>query len=283
MNLLILLSIILSVMLSVGRFVDLTLFIDPATGLCTVGSVWLRYLALGLVLAVAVAAGNIKAAKYRDLCSRCAPSGAVSLLGGVSMLLAAAGQLWLVWLGAQGRLQLVWALLTAACGVWLLCLGRAWLRRGTWKNPTASLVPAVLGSAVFYWGVLLRFMENSSSWHRVGPTAQVWQMLAAVVFLGALARALYLPQTARNASVCAGGLAAFALCFCWTLPELLLTLASDGVWTLLTGGLFDLGLCCVGALGGVCAVRVADAGALSSGRHKKMPRHAAPSKRDPVD
>ena len=27
---------------------------------------------------------------------------------------------------------------------------------------------------VFYWGVLSRFMENSSSWHRVEPTAMVW-------------------------------------------------------------------------------------------------------------
>ena len=46
MNLLILTSIILSVILGVGRMVDLALFTDAETGLCVVGSVWLRYAAL---------------------------------------------------------------------------------------------------------------------------------------------------------------------------------------------------------------------------------------------
>ena len=49
MNLLILTSIILSVILGVGRMVDLALFTDAETGLCVVGSVWLRYAALAVV------------------------------------------------------------------------------------------------------------------------------------------------------------------------------------------------------------------------------------------
>ena len=53
MDLLILLSIILSVLLGVGRAVDLALFTDPASGLCTAGSVWLRYAALAIALAAA--------------------------------------------------------------------------------------------------------------------------------------------------------------------------------------------------------------------------------------
>ena len=59
MNLLILTSIILSVILGVGRMVDLALFTDAETGLCVVGSVWLRYAALAVAILLAVAAGSV--------------------------------------------------------------------------------------------------------------------------------------------------------------------------------------------------------------------------------
>ena len=104
--------------------------------------------------------------------------------------------------------------------------------------------------------VLARFMENSSSWHRVAPTAMVWQLLAGLMFLSALARALYLPGTSDGRTLCAGGLAAFALCLCWELPTVLQTLVQEGGGALLTPTLlFRLGLCCVGALGALSAVR----------------------------
>ena len=54
MNLLILTSIILSVILGVGRMVDLALFTDAETGLCVVGSVWLRYAALAVAILAAL-------------------------------------------------------------------------------------------------------------------------------------------------------------------------------------------------------------------------------------
>ena len=99
-------------------------------------------------------------------------------------------------------------------------------------------------------------MENSSSWHRVAPTAMVWQLLAGLMFLSALARALYLPGTSDGRTLCAGGLAAFALCLCWELPTVLQTLVQEGGGALLTPTLlFRLGLCCVGALGALSAVR----------------------------
>ena len=138
---------------------------------------------------------------------------------------------------------------------WQCLSGLSWLRKD-WKTPTRSLTPAVLGSAVFYWCVLARFMENSSSWHRVAPTAMVWQLLAGLVFLSALARALYLPGTSDGRTLCAGGLAAFALCLCWELPTVLQTLVQEGGGALLTPTLlFRLGLCCVGVLGALSAVR----------------------------
>ena len=99
-------------------------------------------------------------------------------------------------------------------------------------------------------------MENSSSWHRVAPTAMVWQLLAGLVFLSALARALYLPGRSDGCTLCAGGLAAFALCLCWELPTVLQTLVQEGGGALLTPTLlFRLGLCGVGALGALSAVR----------------------------
>ena len=104
-------------------------------------------------------------------------------------------------------------------------------------------------------------MENSSSWHRVAPTATVWQLLAGLVFLSALARALYLPGTSDGRTLCAGALASFALCLCWEMPSVVQMLTENGSAALLTPELlFRLGLCCVGVLGGLCAVRCCRAG-----------------------
>ena len=70
MNLLILTSIILSVILGVGRMVDLALFTDAETGLCVVGSVWLRYAALAVAILLAVAAGRAAKPEARILSKR---------------------------------------------------------------------------------------------------------------------------------------------------------------------------------------------------------------------
>ena len=47
MNALILFSILLSAALGIARGADLAFGTDAVTGLCTVGSVWWRYAALG--------------------------------------------------------------------------------------------------------------------------------------------------------------------------------------------------------------------------------------------
>ena len=259
MNLLIFASIVLSVLLGVGRAVDLACFTDPSTGLCLVGSVWLRYAALGVTVGLAALAGRIFPCKPQQLCKSNRPAAAEAALSGV--LLVVAGVLKLFW-GSSPVAQGVGGFLTSWCGAWLLALGQSW-RRAEWKRPTESLTSAVLGSAIFYWGVLARFMENSSSWHRVGPTATVWQMLAALVFLSALVRALYLPETSNGRMLCAGGLCSFALCLCWELPELLTSLP-EGVEEL-PDFFFGLGLCGVGAMGLLCVLR--GAGAREVSRH----------------
>ena len=251
MNLLILTSIILSVILGVGRMVDLALFTDAETGLCVVGAVWLRYAALAVAILLAVAAGRAAKAEARKLCSPCKPSGVMAVLGAGFMAATFVAKLALWDSSVVGRI--IMAFLSLFCSAWLLALGRSWMSK-SWKRPSDDLTHVVLGTAVFYWCVLARVMENSASWHRVTPTAAVWQALAALMFLAALARALHVPQPGNGKTLCAAGLAAFALCLCWQLPYVLvlmsgLSWAAPAVWPEIFAG---LGLCCVGGIGGAC-------------------------------
>lgn len=250
MNFFIMVSLFLSAALGVFRGIDLALLTDAETGLCIVGSVWLRYGALAVAVGAAVAAGRCCKPQTDALRGHCTPSGVVALAAAVCYGLAAV--LRILWMGSSVAM-LIRAALEALCAFWMIGLGLSWLRKD-WKIPTRSLTPAVLGSAVFYWCVLARFMENSSSWHRVTPTAAVWQALAALVFLAALARALHVPQPGNGKTLCAAGLAAFALCLCWQLPYVLvlmsgLSWAAPAVWPEIFAG---LGLCCVGGIGGAC-------------------------------
>lgn len=183
MNFFIMVSLFLSAALGVFRGIDLALLTDAETGLCIVGSVWLRYGALAVAVGAAVAAGRCCKPQTDALRGHCTPSGVVALAAAVCYGLAAV--LRVFWMGSSA-VMLIRAALEALCAFWMIGLGLSWLRKD-WKTPTRSLTPAVLGSAVFYWCVLARFMENSSSWHRVAPTAMVWQLLAGLVFLSALA------------------------------------------------------------------------------------------------
>ena len=161
---------------------------------------------------------------------------------------------------AAGVSGFVRVILECACSVWLSTMGRCWLSLNDWKKPFGGLYLAVAGSLLFYWNVLMRFMENSSSWHRVQPTAAVWQALAALVFLAALARALHVPQPGNAKALCAAGLAAFVLCLCWQLPRVVVLLtgigwAAPAVWAEIFA---EIGLCCVGGIGAACAAACAN-------------------------
>ena len=257
MNFFIMVSLFLSAALGVFRGIDLALLTDAETGLCIVGPVWLRYGALAVAVGAAVAAGRCCKPQAGALRGHCTPSGVVALAAAVCY--GEAAVLRILWMHSS-VVMLLRAVLEALCAFWMIGLGLSWLRKD-WKIPTRSLTPAVLGSVIFYWCVLARFMENSSSWHRVAPTAMVWQLLAGLVFLSALARALYLPGTSDGRTLCAGALASFALCLCWEVPGVAQILAENGSAAFLTPELlFRLGLCCVGVLGGLCAVRCCRAG-----------------------
>ena len=78
--------------------------------------------------------------------------------------------------------------------------------------------------------------------------------LGVLVFLAALARALHIPQPDNGKTLCAAGLAAFALGLCWQLPQCFALLAGNGMGLAVMPDFFaGLGLCCVGSIGGVCA------------------------------
>ena len=226
MNALILLSILLSAALGIARGADLAFGTDAVTGLCTVGSVWWRYAALGAVVLAAVLIGRHCAGKAETVRSRQPLAGVLAFAGAVCFLAAAGAQLAV---GLSATSSFVRSILECICAVWLSTLGRCWLTPSGWKKPTGGLYLAVAGSVLFYWNVLMRFMENSSSWHRVAPTAAVWQALAAL-----------------------------CLCLCWELPHAAILAVGAAAEPALLPELFAaLALCCVGALGGVCAAACA--------------------------
>ena len=257
--------VLLCVLLGLGRGADLAFATDAATGLCTAGAVWWRYLALGAVVLAAVLVGHSRPLPPEPLRSRRPAAGVLAFAGAVCMLAAGAAQ----FVFAAGTVStFVRILLEVACAVWLSNLGCSWLRGDGWKTPAGGLPLAIAGSALFYWNVLMRFMENSSSWHRVEPTAMVWQMLAALVFLSAMVRALWLPETSNGRQLCEAGICTFLLCFCWELPRVLVLLFHGITAADLPEVLFGFGMCCIGALGLFTVARVAG----SDGR-LAIPRH----------
>lgn len=236
-------------LLMAARGLDVALWTDLSTGLCTAGSVWWRYLALGAAVLLSLALGRCAAGtKPERLCRRLPAAGALSLAAAVCF--GAGGVLRLL-VGLSGPAALARAALELVCAVWMVGLGRNWLRKGRWQPPARHMAFPVAGTVVFYWCILSWFMLNGSSCHRVIPTAEGWQLLAALLFLSALARALCLPGTQPVWALIASALAAFYLDLCWGLPQAAAQAAAGQL--ALPELAFQLGLCCTGALGGVCA------------------------------
>ena len=124
MNALILLSILLSAALGIARGADLAFGTDAVTGLCTVGSVWWRYAALGAVVLAAVLIGRHCAGKAETVRSRQPLAGVLAFAGAVCFLAAAGAQLAV---GLSATSSFVRSILECICAVWLSTLGRCWL------------------------------------------------------------------------------------------------------------------------------------------------------------
>ena len=84
--------VLLCVLLGLGRGADLAFATDAATGLCTAGAVWWRYLALGAVVLAAVLAGRSRPLPEEPLRSRRPAAGVLAFAGAVCMLAAGAAQ-----------------------------------------------------------------------------------------------------------------------------------------------------------------------------------------------
>ena len=112
MNFFIMVSLFLSAALGVFRGIDLALLTDAETGLCIVGSVWLRYGALAVAVGAAVAAGRCCQPQAGALRGRCTPSGVVALAAAVCYGLAAV--LRILWMHSS-VVMLLRAVLEALC------------------------------------------------------------------------------------------------------------------------------------------------------------------------
>ena len=216
MNPSVLFVFILSALLGVLRAADLAFGTDAVTGLCLVGSVWWRYLALGIVVLAAVLVGRTQPSRSEAVRSRRPLAGVLAFAGAVCFLAAAGAQIALG--AASGLGGFVRCILECVCSVWLSTMGRCWLSPDAWKKPFGGLYLAVAGSLLFYWNVL------------------------------------HIPQPDNGKTLCAAGLAAFALGLCWQLPQCFALLAGNGMGLAVMPDFFaGLGLCCVGSIGGVCA------------------------------
>ncbi len=240
-------SLLAGILLSFGRAIDFALFTDLTTGLCTVGSVWWRYIAVAIAAILALGCGQLADHNPAALSRRHPATGFVAFVGGLCY--AGAGVVRAL-SGSGGSGTMIQVALEILCGFWLMCLWASW-QPVRFRPPTKSVLWGIAGSALFYWQVLACFVQNSSSWHRVIPTSAVWQQLAALLFVTSLIRALYLPKQANGAALVRNGLLAFSLCFCWQLPQLTATLMAGQLSAAdLVAG---MGMCAVGLLGGVCA------------------------------
>ena len=149
------------------------------------------------------------------------------------------------------------AALFVVFGVWCLLVffeNRAREKRGGWM-----LYLGVAGSAAFYLHTVVRFVEQPASLYRILPAVEIFSALAALLFVTALLRALYLPGgvgTAPALSRC--GLLAFFFCTCLALPQAVWQ-GMNGVDTPVSFPL-AITLGCTGLLGAACARNIARRG-----------------------
>ena len=137
MNPSVLFVFILSILLGVLRAADLAFGTDAVTGLCVVGSVWWRYLALGIVVLAAVLVGRTQPSRSEAVRSRRPLAGILAFVGAVCFLAAAGAQIALG--AASGLGGFVRCILECLCSAWLSTMGRCWLSPNEWKKPLGGL------------------------------------------------------------------------------------------------------------------------------------------------
>mgnify|MGYP000462225193 CR=1 FL=1 len=249
-------TLAVSLLLGAARAADLFLNTDTATGFLLSGSVWTRYWLMAPVVILAWLAGLYVPRKQP--CGL--RPGAGVWMSGVNFVfvpLAFCSELYgfltvlNVLFGTPeqaGRHQ------TAERIQLGLFENRAREKRGGWM-----LYLGVAGSAAFYLHTVVRFVEQPASLYRILPAVEIFSALAALLFVTALLRALYLPGgvgTAPALSRC--GLLAFFFCTCLALPQAVWQ-GMNGVDTPVSFPL-AITLGCTGLLGAACARNIARRG-----------------------
>ena len=233
-------TLAVSLLLGAARAADLFLNTDTATGFLLSGSVWTRYWLMAPVVILAWLAGLYVPRKQ--------PCGTPEQAGRHQT----AERILLGQLADVTR-----AALFVVFGVWCLLVffeNRAREKRGGWM-----LYLGVAGSAAFYLHTVVRFVEQPASLYRILPAVEIFSALAALLFVTALLRALYLPGgvgTAPALSRC--GLLAFFFCTCLALPQAVWQ-GMNGVDTPVSFPL-AITLGCTGLLGAACARNIARRG-----------------------
>ncbi len=224
------------------RWVDLVNFTDLETGFVLVGSVWLRYGALALLLCLALVAQLMASRRASSFEQPCPLTGGLLLLLATALaahsavacylalapdsLFAAltgnlvATQPMLAWLGMVDTLSLAIALLGLICAVWL-CLVAFSQFGNAYRLPAGGVGFGIAGSIYCYAVLIARFAGNQSSYHRIDPTLSVFAAAAALWFFTVLLRAIYYPENAVGRKIYCAGLVCFYLCTCCTLPQII--------------------------------------------------------------
>ena len=249
-------------------FADYALFTDPSTGFAAMGSVWLRYAFLALLLfliwffslsirrrsrpergyrsRVMTAAFGLQALSFFSSGLLLSVSGVSALLGGAALTDPVTGRLTFDIAG------LVLSVLYLIAGLWCTaCCGC--FAKGR-PQPVSGLALGIVATVSFFLLCVKRFVVSPTSIQRVMPTVDILTAMLAMLLCCALLRALYLPEDAREGrKLYFWGLAAFLFCFCLTGAKLLYLLTFD---TVSVADAADLPVLTFGLLGGALAFRM---------------------------
>ncbi|MEG1381441.1 MAG: hypothetical protein RSC73_04270 [Ruthenibacterium sp.] len=263
----------LSALAGVLRLADCIFLTEPDTGFVTVGSPWLRYGLLLILVGVIVLAPArtqqsqplaimLPLPKFAAVLAVLAIfDGGVMLGVAVRKFIAPVTSLEIAFKGTGMQLLLFGlrmgiGLSLLAFGVWCFLL----FARKTPLMPEKSITRTAgfMGSIFLYLLTLLRYAENPASIHRILRILPIFAALSALMFVVKLLGLLCVPCDTQRARTTAGcGILAFLFCTCIGLPQILWQ------WTVgtfvLTDFLLSVLLAGIGVLGACVALRLSDA------------------------
>lgn len=254
---------VLFIMLLAGAayWADLSLFINPATGFVQQGPLWLRYVALVAVLALAVvglrrvgprAIGALRL-KQGKLSVLFVLAGAASLAYGIASIVftvpAFVENVQALGLRDTQTMGNVFSLLLGGLfawyGVWMWLAARQ-LRTQKSPSPTTSALPGILAVLPFCLQTVYRVLINPSSIYRIANVVHILTALFSMLWLSMLLRAFYIALVRKRARrMYLLGLVTFLFATCLDFTQTLHGLLNTG-WQLLpflegvNGGLLGL-------------------------------------------